>query len=90
MTKQPDFDFGGIEQEPATPPSVGIGPADLNAGSASSWREVPAALYLSWSPQRQHAYCAARDEDAALHADTTIEAEWYLARARAYREMTWH
>ena len=51
----------------------------------STWREVPQARFLSWSPARQLAYCVARDEDAAKH-----DAEWaefYAARAVAYKEM---
>lgn len=53
----------------------------------SSWREVPQVVFDSWSHARQLAYCAARDDDAALYADGEEEAEWYRERARGYREM---
>jgi hypothetical protein len=53
---------------------------------ATRWREVPQALFLSWPPARQLAYCAARDEDAALHATTLEEARWFQERARYYKE----
>lgn len=56
--------------------------------SESAWQEVPQALFLSWSPARQAAYCAARDEDSAEHSLTYDEALWYLARAKSYKEMT--
>jgi len=56
-----------------------------SAGSVVEWREVPAALFLSWSEARQLAYCAARDEDSARRADTEAEAVWYRSRAEAYR-----
>lgn len=51
------------------------------------WREVPQALFLSWSTARQLDYCARRDEDSARTAATRGEmsAEWYLERASLYR-----
>ena len=77
------FDLAGeIDQEPARPPTTSIPLVVLNAGSA--WHEVPAALFLSWSPARQLAYCAARDEDSALLGE---DAEWFRQRADNYREM---
>jgi hypothetical protein len=54
-----------------------------SAGSVVEWREVPQALFLSWSPARQFMYCAARDEDSA----TYDHAEFYLQRAQAYKEL---
>lgn len=53
----------------------------------STWQEVPAALFNSWSDARQLAYCALRDEDGALYANTLEEALWFQARARSYKEM---
>jgi hypothetical protein len=51
------------------------------------WREAPQTLFLSWSEARQLAYCAARDEDAALDAMSDEEMEWFLERALSYRSM---
>lgn len=53
----------------------------------SSWREVPQERFLSWSPEMQYAYCAARDIDAASHADRLEDAEWYLERAKSYQAL---
>jgi hypothetical protein len=65
-------------------------PSDtMEAGERSPWREVPQALFLSWSPARQYAYCAARDEDSARCAYTDAEAEWFRQRARDYKEIQW-
>lgn len=50
----------------------------------SKWREVPQALFMSWSEARQLSYCVARDEDAALYATTLEEARWYQERAKSY------
>lgn len=52
------------------------------------WEEVPQARFLSWSPAMQFAYCAARDEDAACRATTLPEFEWFMARAKSYRELS--
>jgi hypothetical protein len=51
----------------------------------SMWREVPQARFLSWSDAMQRAYCAARDEDAALHAESDDWAAFYRKRAAHYR-----
>ena len=67
----PEFDFEQ-QEEPPLP--------------AQPWREAPAALFLSWPLRKQRAYCAARDEDSARIADTEVEAEWFRARAWAYKE----
>lgn len=52
----------------------------------STWQEVPAALFLSWSAARQYEYCARRDEDAMLGDDVS---DWWMSfyaeRAVAYR-----
>lgn len=51
--------------------------------------EAPAEVFLSWPPAKQFAYCAARDEDAALSEDISLDwKEWYLARADTYRRMS--
>lgn len=53
----------------------------------SAWQEVPAERYLSWSPAMQYAYCARRDEDAALSPDISAkDAQWFRDRAARYRE----
>lgn len=52
----------------------------------SEWVEVPQALFLSWSPAMRAAYCAARDEDAAICGiDGPAMTMFYLERAEAYR-----
>ena len=55
-------------------------------GGLPTWREVPAARFLSWSEAMQYAYCAARDENAMLDDDVS---DWwmdfYAERAVAYR-----
>ena len=48
------------------------------------WREVPAAVFLSWSVARQLHYCAERDDHSAEHAATKEEADWYRWRADLY------
>lgn len=50
----------------------------------SDWQEVPQARFLSWSDEMQRAYCAARDDDSAAHADDPWLEEFYLRRAIAY------
>lgn len=58
--------------------------------SNPEWQEVPQARYLSWSRERQLQYNALRDEASAREAmaqDEPERAEWYLQRARSYREM---
>lgn len=80
----PSFDFE------TDPPSESQG-TDAEATTASAggleveseWQEVPQALFLSWSPQMQAAYCAARDEDAALCGWEPTS--FYLERAEGYR-----
>lgn len=52
----------------------------------STWKEVPQALFDSWSNERQLAYCAARDEDGALYAVTMEEAQWFAARSQWYTQ----
>jgi hypothetical protein len=96
--KQDLFDFGTdpapVEAghgeagmvDPATPPAEGESTSvAASAGSVVEWREVPQALFLSWSAARQFAYCAARDEDAATREPN---AEWYRQRAQSYRELS--
>jgi hypothetical protein len=99
--KQPDFDFGteaalveGISNVPleGEPTSRRVKPVmAASAGSElplSTWKEVPQALFLSWPVRRQLAYCAARDEDAALHALSDEWRQFYLERAEYYDRTT--
>lgn len=54
-----------------------------------TWREVPQALFCSWSVQRQLDYCARRDKHASLYASDDGD-EWagfYYRRAEMYRQM---
>ncbi len=65
-------------------PVIDVGHVRIEA--APSWREVPQALFLSWSEPRQMAYCAARDDNSALLAIKLQEdPTFYQDRARAYR-----
>lgn len=52
----------------------------------SSWQEVPQAVFDGWSDERQLAYCAARDMDAALYAMDLSDAQWFKQRALLYRK----
>lgn len=85
------FDFGGEPCDhagespahllPSSPPSIAD---DL---PESTWVEVPQARFNSWSVEQQLAYCARRDEDAALCCETLEQAQWFQQRAQMYREM---
>jgi hypothetical protein len=80
---QPEFDFGG---EPCS--QAGESPAIVTECSDlpySTWREVPQALFLSWSPAMQLAYCARRDEDAILSAESDWWVVFYGRRMEGYR-----
>lgn len=52
----------------------------------SKWQEVPQAVFDSWSDARQFSYCAARDLDSALHAETLEEAQWFHERSKYYQK----
>ena len=82
--KQPDlFDAGCL----ASDVSKTIGTLSVSTPSPAMWNEVPQALFLSWPVTQQLAYCAARDEDAAINTYDDVEADFYRARAARYREM---
>lgn len=49
------------------------------------WDEVPQARFLSWSRAHQLHYCWRRDLDAALRADSTNDAQFFLDRAASYK-----
>ena len=70
QSRQQTFSF---DDEPEEPPVVDV------------WSEVPPARFLAWSNAEQLLYCAVRDENAALHADTLEEAAWYRQRAAGYQ-----
>ena len=88
-SEQPEFDFdAGQSQRPV--PGNPSGPSPATVGSASgvemglppsTWREVPQALFLSWPPAMQAAYCRDRDLDAAEHAEGDEWRAFYLRRA---------
>jgi hypothetical protein len=59
----------------------------LDDDELDEWREVPQALFLSWSPLMQLHYCWQRDMDSALRADNNTDAQFYLTRAASYKEM---
>lgn len=54
----------------------------------SDWQEVPQARFLSWPPEMQFTYCAARDQHSACEAESLQEYEWFTARAKIYKEMS--
>lgn len=53
----------------------------------SDWHEVPQNVFFAWPANTQLEYCEARDIDSAQYAETPEQIEWYLARAKGYREM---
>lgn len=80
------LDESSVEGEPTSRRS---NPAmAASAGSEverhAEWREVPQALFDSWLERQQLAYCAARDRDSALNADTDEWTLFYFNRARMY------
>ena len=71
--------------------SGGMGEEKEGSSPYHPWREVPQALFLSWSVARQFDYCARRDRDAARSCLNQKDAAWYLERALSYMEMVaWH
>lgn len=81
MTDQPEFDFT---------PSVGGASCATGqvtpAQPLTEWHEVPQARFLSWPDAMQCAYCAARDENSALYADTDADYLFYKWRSQLYKE----
>lgn len=51
------------------------------------WEEVPQARFLSWSHAHQLHYCWRRDLDAALRAEKTSDAQFFLDRAASYKAL---
>jgi hypothetical protein len=86
MAKRRNYDGPSLfdEPDPTSEPAA----QSIDAQPQSDWQEVPQTLFLSWSQARQFAYCAARDEDAAEFSETYAEAQWYMERASAYRELS--
>lgn len=86
----PSFSFEDEAPEP-TPEVVGTSKGNAEAPALeaeSTWEEVPQARFLSWSPGMQAAYCAARDEDAAIcGVDGPGMTMFYIQRAEMYRCM---
>jgi hypothetical protein len=85
MSEQPEFDFGdgGGVSFPAVTESSVIHAAKRTP--PSPWHEVPQARFLSWSPQMQYAYCAARDLASAETAyERGEDPEFYQQRAESY------
>ena len=69
-----------LRVHPATPGVV--------RGGVEEWREVPQALFLSWPVTQQLAYCAARDENAALNTYGDVWwTDFYTTRATSYKEL---
>jgi len=63
-------------------------PTFFDEPAEEDWQEVPAARFLSWSPQLQAAYCAERDEWSAIEATTKDEARFFLERSEHYRRIS--
>ena len=86
----PEFNFGPEETrgiQPAIAQHSASSGFDSQQVHQSTWREVPQARFLSWSPAMQAAYCRDRDLDSAEHADDEEWEQFYLARANVYDEM---
>lgn len=82
MIDQPSlFEAGQAEGAPCEPPTGG----GRSALPRAPWREVPQAVFLSWSTARQLSYCAARDRDAEGLDDGL--AEFYRERAASYEAL---
>lgn len=76
----PSFDFEDI----APPTRQQQEAADVS--DSLTWREVPAARFLSWPAAMQAAYCRDRDLDSAEHAENEGWTQFYLHRANTYDE----
>ena len=63
-------------------------PTLVTQAPLEEWREIPQMLFLSWSAARQFAYCAARDEDSVLSAESDEEILFYGRRAASYKELS--
>jgi hypothetical protein len=61
-------------------------PAIEQEDELDDWDEVPQARFLSWSEAMQLHYCYRRDLDAALRAECSPNASFYLERAQRYKE----
>jgi hypothetical protein len=73
-----------LQETVGIPPRVGSTPAV----GISTWREVPQARFLSWSPRMQAAYCRDRDLDSYEQADDEDTQQFFLRRANMYDEMS--
>jgi hypothetical protein len=49
--------------------------------------EVPHHIYVSWSLRQKLAYCAARDRNSALEAESDEEFAFFIERADSYDMM---
>ena len=78
------FDDEDVAPQPPVAVRQPSGPPSVLDFPPSTWREVPAARFNSWSLLRQLAYCRDRDIDGALYAPTDEEALWFKARADSY------
>ncbi|MCR4301822.1 MAG: hypothetical protein NUV51_09450 [Sulfuricaulis sp.] len=87
-SRQSAFDFMEVEEKRGIQPAITRGSESREFDSPlppSIWQEVPAARFLSWTWREQLAYCAARDEDSAKHAENDEWQQFYENRARGYR-----
>ncbi len=64
---------------------TGRGTAGVDAAERTTWNEVPQTLFESWPTAMQVAYCASRDDNAAVTTDDAWLAVFYRERAEAYR-----
>ena len=90
MSEQEKFNFGAklasVDGNKSEGESVSRRFTPVMAVSTGSeWHEVPQALFLSWSDARQRSYCAIRDEDALLSAESDAWIVFYGRRAERYR-----
>lgn len=102
MIEQPDFEFDAESTPsalgahvPARTVMAHMPSDNLEVGKRSpvdlppsTWREVPQARFLSWTPAEQMAYCAVRDEDSASHEASPTWLRFYIERAESYRDLS--
>jgi hypothetical protein len=82
----PSFDFDAPDADVTVSGRADAVEGANPLGAPSSWREVPAARYLSWPLAMQMAYCRDRDLDSAEHAENEEWQQFYLQRANGYND----
>lgn len=82
-----DIDMGPEEKcgiQPVIAPIEASNGFNSRQAPPSSWHEVPAARFSSWTAAEQFAYCRDRDLDSAERAESEWWREFYIDRALWY------